>query len=94
MNTLLKKAAATLAVGITLATTSCIGPNNLYNQVHTWNSKVSDSKYLNELLFLGMNIVPVYGVCWIGDHLIFNSVEFWSGKNWVNKAEEFKPQEK
>lgn len=93
MNTFLKKAGAALALGICLTATSCIGPNNAYNQVSTWNSKLTDSKFVNELAFLGLNIVPVYPLCLFGDYLLFNSVEFWTGKNLINKPEAFKPQE-
>jgi hypothetical protein len=29
----------------------------------------------------------------VGDRLVFNSIEFWWGKNPIGKPEEFKPQE-
>lgn len=93
MKKILSKAGATIALGMCFSATSCIGPNNAYEQVHTWNSKLSDSKFLNELAFLGLHIVPVYPLCMFGDYLIFNSVEFWTGSNWINKPEAFKPQE-
>ncbi|MBX3462969.1 MAG: DUF3332 family protein [Planctomycetes bacterium] len=88
-----KKAAAALTLGLCLTATSCIGPNNAYNSLSIWNSKLSDSKYVNELVFLGLNIIPVYGLFLFGDYLIFNSVEFWTGDNWISKPEPFKPQE-
>lgn len=33
------------------------------------------------MIFWGLNIVPVYGLFFIGDTLIFNVIEFWSGSN-------------
>jgi hypothetical protein len=84
---------ATVALA-SLTTSSCIGPNNAYNGVLAWNSTCSDSKYLNELVFLGLNIIPVYPVCMLGDYIVFNSVEFWTGSNWIGKPGEYKPQEK
>ena len=93
MKTLVCRAGATFALAFCLTTTSCIGPNNAFNSVATWNSKLSDSKFVNELAFLGLNIIPVYPLCLVGDYLIFNSVEFWSGKNWIDKPEAYKPQE-
>lgn len=92
MNKLIKKSAAALVLGTTLVATSCIGPNNAYEQVHSWNSRLSDSKFVNELAFLGLHIVPVYPVCMFGDYLLFNSVEFWTGTNWIAKPEPFRPQ--
>ena len=93
MKTLVCRAGATFALAFFLTTTSCIGPNNAFNSVATWNSKLSDSKWVNELAFLGLNIIPVYGVFLLGDCPIFNSVEFWTGKNWIDKPEPYKPQE-
>ena len=87
------KAGAALALGVCLAVTSCIFPNNAYNSLATWNSKLTDSKYVNELAFLGLNIVPVYSLFLVGDYLIFNSWEFWTGENLISKPEPFKPQE-
>ena len=93
MKTLVCRAGATFALAFFLTTTSCIGPNNAFNSVATWNSKLSDSKFVNELAFLGLNIIPVYPLCLFGDYLVFNSVEFWTGNNWISKPEAFKPQE-
>jgi len=92
MTKLFCRAGAAVALAACLSTTSCIGPNNAYNSLLTWNSKLSESKWLNELAFLGLNIIPVYGLFLFGDYIIFNSVEFWTGDNWIHKPEAFKPQ--
>jgi hypothetical protein len=93
MNNFLRKLGGTLGVAAALSFTSCIGPNNAYESLHTWNSKLSESKWVNELAFLGLNIIPVYGICMLGDIVLFNSVEFWTGENMISKPEPFKPQE-
>ena len=85
--------AAVAALSACLVAPSCIGPDNLYRGVSAWNSKVSDSKYVNEILFLGLHILPVYPIAMVGDRLVFNSIEFWWGKNPIGKPDEFKPQE-
>jgi hypothetical protein len=90
---MIQKSVAAIAAAACLTATSCIGPNNAYGSVHAWNSRLSDSKYLNELAFLGLHIVPVYPLALFGDYLVFNSVEFWTGDNWISKPEAFKPQE-
>ena len=70
------------------------GPNNALNRLNNWNSELSDSKFLNELAFLGLNIIPVYSLWYAGDLLIFNSWEFWTGKNLIDAPSSgFKPQE-
>lgn len=93
MKTLIRSAVATFALTACLGTTSCIGPNNLYDGIKSWNSRLSESKFVNELVFLAAYIIPVYPIALFGDLILFNSVEFWSGKNWIHKPDEFKPQE-
>jgi hypothetical protein len=93
MTKLFLRTGAIVALGFCSITPSCIGPNNAFNSVLTWNSKVSDSKILNELVFLGLNLIPVYPLSLFGDMLIFNSVEFWTGNNWIGTPEAFRPQE-
>ena len=72
--------------GIVLAArlfmSGCYGPFNLTRQLHRWNGQVGD-KYVNELVFLALTILPlpVYGVAVLGDMIIFNSIEFWTGRN-------------
>lgn len=93
MKKLLRSALASTALALCFASTSCIGPNNAYDGIKSWNSRLADSKFVNELVFLCGYIIPVYPIVLTGDLLIFNSVEFWFGKNWINKPQEFKPQE-
>ncbi|MDD4514561.1 DUF3332 domain-containing protein [Massilibacteroides sp.] len=60
--------------------TSCIGSFSLTNKLLDWNRNV-DSKFVNELVFIAFNIVPVYGVAVLADVLVINSIEFWTGDN-------------
>ena len=86
------KLLATAALATCLTGTSCIGPNHAYNSLASWNSELTDSKYLNELVFLGLNWVPAYPLCLMGDYIIFNSVEFWTGENPIDAPKDFKAQ--
>ena len=45
-----------------------------------WNRNIS-TKFVNELVFLACNVIPVYGICYLADALVINSIEFWSGSN-------------
>ena len=63
-----------------LCQVSCYGPFNLTRSVHKWNGEV-DEKWGNEGIFLLCAFFPVYGLCILGDALIFNSIEFWGGEN-------------
>ena len=59
---------------------SCVGSFGLFNRLSSWNQGVGN-KFVNELVFLAFNIVPVYGVAYLADALVINSIEFWSGNN-------------
>lgn len=71
-------------------TTGCIGPNNAFDSVISWNSRATESKWWNELIFLPMSIVAEFAL--IGDYLIFNSIEFWGGENPIQEPQPFSPQ--
>jgi hypothetical protein len=66
---------------ISLIGTGCLGQFAAFNKLSDWNQKVTDNKFVNEVIFLAFNIVPVYGIAYLGDVLIFNSIEFWTGEN-------------
>lgn len=68
---------------------SCIGSFRLWNGIKDWNQNVSN-KFVNELVFLAFNIIPVYGVAYLADALVVNSIEFWSGENPISSIGEQK----
>ncbi|MDO4162865.1 MAG: DUF3332 domain-containing protein [Bacteroides sp.] len=75
----LKLAASVMICGAFLFS-SCVGSFGLHNRLATWNQGIS-SKFVNELVYLACNIIPVYPVCYLADALVINSIEFWSGSN-------------
>lgn len=74
------KLAAILFICGTFLFSSCIGSFRLHSKLSQWNQGISN-KFVNELVFLAFNIIPVYGVCYVADALVINSIEFWSGNN-------------
>lgn len=70
-----------MALAASLLFSSCLGSFQAFNNLKEWNQGVSESKWVNNLLFWGLNIVPVYALFLVGDTLIFNVIEFWSGSN-------------
>jgi hypothetical protein len=75
-----KLTALVVVLCVGMLTTSCYGPFNLTRKLHHWNGTI-DGKWGNEGVFLLVAIIPVYGICMLGDALIFNSIEFWGGTN-------------
>lgn len=63
-----------------MGTSGCIGSFALFERVQSWNRTVSD-KWVNSVIHFALWIVPVYEVCLLGDLLVLNTMEFWTGDN-------------
>ncbi len=93
-STLVRKAVA-IAVMVSLmsVTSACYGPFNLTRNVYHWNSGIKGSgevneKWMKEIVFFGMIIIPVYMFSALLDAFIFNSIQFWTGENPVKVSED------
>lgn len=64
----------------TILFSSCVGSFALFNRVSSWNQSVGN-KFVNELVFIALHIIPVYPISYVADALVINSIEFWSGSN-------------
>jgi len=71
----------TMAATAVLGTSGCFGSFNLTRKLYGFNKDVSKDKFVRELVFLGLNIVPIYGVAGLIDAVVANTVEFWTGEN-------------
>jgi len=60
--------------------TACTGPFKLVKKIHNLH-RSQPEKWVDEAIFLGCVIVQIYTIGTLGDAIIFNSVEFWTGKN-------------
>ena len=74
------KLAATVMVCGAFLFSSCIGSFGLHSKLLSWNEGIGN-KFVNELVYLAFNIIPVYGVGYLADALVIISIEFWSGSN-------------
>lgn len=87
----MRKALSRSIVSLTLATlllgaSSCIGSFKLTSGIADWNRNASEEKWVNEILFLALVIIPVYEIGILVDAIILNSIEFWGGKNPVESS--------
>jgi Domain of unknown function (DUF3332) len=73
-------------VSFLTVTSACYGPFNLTRNVYHWNSNIKGSgevseKWMKEIVFFGMIVIPVYMFSALLDAFIFNSIQFWTGDN-------------
>ena len=78
-----------LLLAATIVLSSCIGSFRLTNNIKDWNEGLGD-KFVNELVFVALHIVPVYPIAMFVDGVVLNSVEFWTGDNPVAEVGETK----
>jgi len=84
MNRLSIKTPSFLLASVVSASTllaGCYGSFALTKKVHEWNGEVSPNKFVQWLVFLGLNVIPVYGIAVAVDVLVANTLEFWTGSN-------------
>ncbi len=77
----MKKISTCLLLSSAILFSSCLGSYKAFNNLREWNQGLTDSRFLDNLIFWGLWIVPVYELFILGDTLIFNVIEFWSGSN-------------
>lgn len=78
-----------LLLSATIVMTSCIGSFRLTNNIKDWNEGVSN-KWVNEVIFIALHIIPVYEIAMFVDGVVLNSIEFWTGSNLVANPGETK----
>ena len=71
-------------VALGLLISGCYGPFNLTRRLYDWNGQVGPGKWEKEFVFILLAWVPVYGLTILGDAIVFNSMEFWTGNNPVD----------
>lgn len=75
----MKKTIALLVI-VAFFTTGCTGSFNLTRKVYNFHRSQTD-KWSDELCFLLVALIPVYSLATLADAIVFNSIEFWTGKN-------------
>jgi hypothetical protein len=72
--------AAVLAAFACASVGGCYGKYALFNSAAKFGGNLG-GKYVGAVVNLVFWIVPVYEICLLGDLLVFNTIEFWTGSN-------------
>lgn len=77
----LKKLSLTFLTAVLFVQLSgCYGSFTVTKKLYNWNGSVGD-KFVNTAVMWVMFIIPAYEIAGAADLLIFNTIEFWTGKN-------------
>jgi len=74
---------ASLTAVCVMGMSGCVsGPHGfeLTKSVYKWNKSL-DNEWVQELVFIVANIVPVYGISVLVDAVVLNSIDFWTNEN-------------
>ena len=63
------------------ALSGCYGKFFLTRTLYKWNGEVTDNRFVHTIVFWAFVIIPVYELLALGDAIIFNVIEFWTGSN-------------
>jgi hypothetical protein len=72
---------------VVLSTVGCLGLAGCYGQfaltrkIYNWNGRATANRFANSVILWALIIIPVYELATLGDFLIFNTIEFYSGSN-------------
>jgi hypothetical protein len=72
-------AVAVIAAFLPLSTVGCFGKFELTKKLYRYNEDFNEDKWMQEVLFLVLSFF--YGGAIVLDAIVFNSLEFWTGKN-------------
>ena len=66
----------------TLLVSGCIGPMNATQRLKTWNREI-ENRWAGEGAYILLRIPygGVYGLFFLSDVIVWNSIEFWGGNN-------------
>jgi hypothetical protein len=73
---------ATFTASVAGGLSGCVGSNAVTGHLMVFNVKAVDNRYARG--GLNMLMAPAYALTVAADAIVFNSVEFWSGKNPIN----------
>jgi hypothetical protein len=83
----MKRILAALVLSVVLASTlgGCLGSYSAMHAVNRWNTHATGNRTVNSVIhFLFWIPLPVYELSIAGDWLIFNNIEFFTGKRVFN----------
>lgn len=68
------------ALALASLTTGCFGKFALTRKLYGWNDSFGN-KFVKEIVMWGMWIIPAYELLFLGDFIVLNTIEFWTGSN-------------
>jgi hypothetical protein len=82
-----KLVAAVVLATVAAAASGCYGQFALTRKIYAWNGEVTPNPFANSLIFFALVVIPVYELGALGDWIIFNTVEVFTGQNPISRLD-------
>ena len=72
----------TALLGVMIFMAGCLGPMNATTRVKTWNREI-ENRWSGQVVYVLFRIPygGLYGILFLSDVALWNSIEFWGGNN-------------
>ena len=77
---LIKVVACVVLVSLLPLATGCYGSFPLVHIIYKFNGEITDYKVVHSIVLWVFLIIPVYWVAFLGDFIVLNLIEFWTGE--------------
>nr|MBC8187092.1 DUF3332 family protein [Pseudomonadota bacterium] len=85
------KSILVLGICLSFLTSGCIGQMAMVKKVANINLELSEDRWEREIIFVLFMSFPVYGFSALADIIVFNSLEFWTGRNPITNEPSISP---
>jgi hypothetical protein len=85
------KSILVLGICLSFLTSGCIGQMAMVKKVANINLELSEDRWEREIIFVLFMWFPIYGFSALADIIVFNSLEFWTGRNPITNEPSISP---
>ena len=65
----------------------CYGSFPLTHIIYKFNGEITDNKVVHTVVFWAFVIIPVYWIGFLGDAIVLNLIEFWTGEKMLASSQ-------
>ena len=84
---LIKFVACVVLIVLLPMATGCYGSFPLTHIIYKFNGEVTDYKVVHSIVFWAFVILPVYWIGFLGDAIVLNLIEFWTGEKMTSSTQ-------
>jgi len=84
---LIKLVACVALIALLPTAAGCYGSFPLTHMVYKFNGEITEYKVVHAVVFWAFIIIPVYWIGFLGDAIVLNLIEFWTGEKMTSSSQ-------